>query len=444
MIGDIHFEPFWDPGKAPQLAASPASGWASILDSAPSRDREAQFQAIQQACQTRGADTSYPLFASSLTAMKDNAADAKFVTVSGDLISHSFSCKFAKVFPKAKPEDYRPFVEKTIEFVIRSIRTALPGARVYASLGNNDSDCGDYQLDASGPFLTDIDKIITADVSGADSELARADFAIGGNYSVALPKPFAHTRLIVLNDLFMARKYQTCGSQDDSSEAIRQITWLRGELEHARQTKEKVWVMTHIPPGADPHSTAARIKSFCAGQDPTMFLSSEDLPNMLAPYGDVIALAIFAHTHMDEMRLLIPIDTLRLDHGVPVKLIPSVSPIDGNNPSITVAEVDPHTGTLVDYHVIAASNQTGVDTKWLEEYDYGDAYGEATFSAPSLATIIGKFWADPGAKSPVSQAYIRNYFVGDRSSELTPFWPLATCAITNYGADSFRACACSH
>jgi sphingomyelin phosphodiesterase acid-like 3 len=127
-----------------------------------------------------------------------------------------------------------------------------------------------------------------------------------------------------------------------------------------------------------------------------------------------------------------------------VKLIPSISPVNGNNPSITVAQVDPRTATLVDYQVIAASNQTGVDTKWQEEYDYGEAYGEAAFSAPSLATIVGKFWADPGAKTPVSQAYIRNYFVGDRSSELAPFWPLATCAITNYGADSFRACACSH
>jgi len=123
MISDIHFEPFWDPGKAAQLAAAPASSWTAILASTPSPDREAQFNAIQQACHSRGADTSYPLYASSLDEIKTNVTGAIFVTVSGDLISHSFTCKFEKVFPNAKPDDYRAFVERTIEFVIGSLRT---------------------------------------------------------------------------------------------------------------------------------------------------------------------------------------------------------------------------------------------------------------------------------------------------------------------------------
>jgi sphingomyelin phosphodiesterase acid-like 3 len=442
MVSDIHFEPFWDPGKVAQLARTPESEWTGILASAASPDREAKFNAIQQACHMRGEDTSYPLFASSLDAMKANAAGAKFVTVSGDLIAHSFNCKFAQVFPKARPGDYRIFVEKSIKFVIDSLRDRLPGVRVYASLGNNDSDCGDYQLDANSSFLGDLEKVFTADVPAIDLDEARADFAIGGNYSATLPKPFANTRLIVLDDLFMARKYQTCAGKDDPSEAARQIMWLRTELDSARQAKERVWVMTHIPPGVDPYSTAVKGKNICAGQDPTMFLSSDDLPNALAPYGDVIALAIFAHTHMDEMRLITPADVTNPDHAVPVKLVPSISPINGNNPSITVAQVDPRTGTLVDYRVIAASNQTGIDTQWKLEYDYGEIYGEPAFSDTALATLIGEFRTDSSAKSPASQAYLRNYFVGDRSSELAPFWPIATCALINMNADSFRACAC--
>jgi sphingomyelin phosphodiesterase acid-like 3 len=443
MVSDIHFEPFWDPGKAPQLAAKPESEWAAILASAPSPDREAQFNAIQQACHTRGADTSFPLFASSLSAMKTNAAGAKFVTVSGDLISHSFNCKFARVFPAARPGDYRIFVEKTIKFVIASLRGAMPGVRVYAALGNNDSDCGDYQLDASSSFLHDLDKVFTADVPAIDMQEAYADFPIGGNYRATLPKPFADTRLLVIDDLFMARRYQTCSGEDDSSEATRQIAWLRTELESARQAKMKVWVMAHIPPGVDVHSTAAKGKNICAGQEPAMFLSSDELPDALTPYSDVISLAIFAHTHMDEMRLLIPNDIPNPAHSVPVKLVSSISPINGNNPSITVAQVDPRTGTMVDYRVIAASNQTGIGTAWTEEYDYARAYNEPAFSDTALATLIGEFRADNGAKSPFSQAYIRNYFVGDRSSELTPFWPLAACGLINMSADSFRACVCS-
>jgi sphingomyelin phosphodiesterase acid-like 3 len=444
MVSDIHFEPFWDPGKAAQLAAKPESEWTNILASDPSPDREAQFDAIQQACHTRGSDTSYPLFASSLKAMKTNAAGAKFMTLSGDLISHSFSCKFAKVFPNAKAADYRIFVEKTIKFVIGSLRGALPGIRVYASLGNNDSDCGDYQLDAGSSFLHDLDKVFTADVFTLDLQEAQADFAIGGNYNSTLPKPFGDTRLLVLDDLFMAQKYQNCAGEYDPAEATRQTAWLRTELDQARQAKVKVWVMAHIPPGVDAYGTASKGKDICAGQEPTMFLSSDDLPNALASYGDVISLAIFAHTHMDEMRLLLSNDTLHSDDAVPVKLVPSISPIDGNNSSIILAQVDTHTGTMVDYRVIAASNQTGVDTMWTEEYDYTQAYSEPAFTDTALSTLIAEFRADTGAKSPFSQAYIHNYFVGDRSSELAPYWPIATCGLINMSADSFRACACSH
>ncbi len=443
MVSDIHFEPFWDPAKTVQLDATPASGWAAILGAAPSPNREAEFDSLEQACHTRGADTSYPLFASSLKAMQSSASRAIFVTVSGDLIAHSFACKYAKVFPNAKPGDYHAFVEKAIEFVISSLRTALPGVPVYASLGNNDSDCGDYQLDANSSFLGATGKILTADVGAAESKQAREDFAIGGNFSVSMPEPFGHARLIVLDDLFMSLNYQTCAGKDDSSEATRQIAWLRRELDRARQAKEKVWVMTHIPPGVDAYGSALKGQAICAGKDPTMFLASDDLSDALAQYGDVVSLAIFAHTHMDEMRLIVPAKTKHLDHAVPVKLVPSISPIDGNNPSITVAQVDPRTATLMDYQVIAASNQTGVDTTWTEEYDYRKTYSEPAFSYPALATLIGEFTADKGAKSPASQAYIRNYFVGDRSAELTPFWGLEACALVNLTADSFRTCTCS-
>ncbi len=64
--------------------------------------------------------------------------------------------------------------------------------------------------------------------------------------------------------------------------------------------------MGHIPPGVDLYSTAARMVDVCGGQRPVMFLASEKLADLLTEYGDVVELAIFAHTHMDEMRLLKP------------------------------------------------------------------------------------------------------------------------------------------
>lgn len=449
MVSDIHFEPFWDPAKATQLASASAGDWKTILSAPDSADREKKFAELGQTCKERGEDTSYPLFASSLEAMRKDAAGVRFVTVSGDLISHGFSCKYKTVFPQASPEDYRAFVEKTIEFVVSSLRETLPHAPVYAALGNNDSDCGDYQLDADSQFLNEVGRILTADLPEPERtnlpELERKtaahDFADGGYYSAALP--IHHARILVLDDLFMARKYATCAGKPDPQAAAAQIVWLERQLKSARKYKEKIWVMAHIPPGVDPYSTITKAKNICDGKPPQMFLSSDSMGDAIARYGDVIPLAIFAHTHMDEMRLLEP-DAKDGAHGpVAAKMVPSISPVDGNNPSFTVAEVDVETGVLIDYRVIAASNQTGVDTKWTEEYDYAKTYQEPSFAAGSVENLFAGFKADPSAQTEASQGYLKNYFVGDASRELKLFWPQYVCALDNRTESSYRACYCA-
>lgn len=47
FVSDIHFEPFWDPGKAQRLAAAPADQWRSILASPDSPDRDTQLAALE-------------------------------------------------------------------------------------------------------------------------------------------------------------------------------------------------------------------------------------------------------------------------------------------------------------------------------------------------------------------------------------------------------------
>ncbi len=443
MVSDIHFEPFWDPAKAQRLAAVPADEWKATLAAPDAADRAQRFSDLEETCHARGIDTSYPLFASSLDAMRADAAGIKFITISGDLIAHAFSCKYRTVFPRATPADYRAFVEKTIAFVVRSLREDFPGAAVYAALGNNDSDCGDYQLDAQSEFLAATGKTLTADLSGAERRSAMDAFAAGGYYSATLPAPIQRTRLLVLDDLFMARRYATCANKPDTSAAAAQVAWLQQQLERARQKKEKIWVMGHIPPGVDPYSTLTKGKDICAGGTPQMFLSSGALADVLANFGDVIQLAIFAHTHMDEMRLLEPEKSGTGHEPVALKMVSSISPIDGNNPSFTVGSVDPRSGILKDYRVFAASNQTGVDTQWTEEYDYAEAYHEPSFSSSSVVNLVAEFKADPLAQSQASENYLKNYFVGDVSRQIKPFWPLYVCALANHTEDAYRSCACS-
>jgi len=443
LVSDIHFDPFWDPAKLPQLAAAPVSQWKAILAAAPTPGREQRFQSLQQGCHVRGADTSFALFDSSLKAMRRPAAGAKFVTLSGDLLAHGFQCKYSALFPNSAPDAYRAFVEKTMGFVTGELGGAFPGVPVYVALGNNDSDCGDYRLDAHSEFLGVTGKEVTKDFPASERQAAEESFAAGGYYSVSLPAPIENARLLVLNDLFMSSNYATCAGKSDPGAAAEQLAWLRQQLTEARANKRKIWVMGHIPPGVDLYATARKMSDPCGGQNPVMFLSSEKLADTLAEFDDVVELAIFAHTHMDELRFLKEDGKgPAAGKGIAVKMVSSISPINGNNPSFTVAQLDPSSAALVDYKVFAASNQTGIDARWREEYDFARSYHEAAFSSPSVSGLVAGFAADPGAKTQASRNYVEDFSTGNLSLVLQLFWPQYVCTLSNYTAQQFRSCAC--
>jgi sphingomyelin phosphodiesterase acid-like 3 len=459
FLSDIHLEPFWDPAKAPRLAAASASEWAAILTSAPSPNQQQRFAALQQSCPVRGADTSPVLFASSLKAMRAHAAGAKFAVMSGDFLSHAFQCEYHVLFPKSAPGSYRSFVEKTMDYVTGELDAILPGVPIYIALGNNDSDCGDYRLDAHGEFLRVIGKDVTRGFPAAEREGAQDSFAAGGYYSVSLPAPIENARLLVLNDIFMSSHYATCAGKADPAAADVQIAWLRQQLAAARNHKQKVWIMGHIPPGIDLYSTMRRLTDVCGGQKPMMFLSSEKLADALTDYSDVIELAIFGHTHMDEIKLLkaempgaypaAPTHFIIEAKGfiaepkvIAVKVVPSISPINRNNPSFTVAQIDPATATLTDYKVFDASNQTGVDAKWREEYDFAGSYHKTAFSSSSVSKLVAGFAADSGAKTAASQEYIRDFFAGNPSFLLSLAWQPYVCTQSHHTAQGFMPCVC--
>jgi sphingomyelin phosphodiesterase acid-like 3 len=441
LVSDIHFEPFWDPAKVPQLAAVPASQWNVIFASAPTPDQQQRFATLQQTCHARGADTSFALFDSSLKAMRSHATGVKFVTVSGDLVSHAFQCKYNTLFPKSTPADYRAFVEKTLDYVMGELYGAFPNVPVYVALGNNDSDCGDYRLDAHSEFLAVTGKEVTKYFPASERQGAEESFAAGGYYSVSLP--IENARLLVLDDLFMSRNYATCAGKPDPSAADAQIAWLRQQLTEARNKKQKVWVMGHIPPGIDLHATATKMINVCGGQSPIVFLSSEKMADVIAEFGDVVELAIFAHTHMDELRLLKEdSQTPASSKSVAVKVVSSISPINGNHPSFTVAQIDSSSAALVDYKVFIASNQSGVDASWTEEYDFARSYHEREFIPSSVSKLIAGFAADPSAKTQASQDYIADFYLGYASPLLYLAWPQYVCTLSNHTQQSFKACVC--
>ncbi len=445
FISDIHFDPFHDPARVRQLVAAPLSQWSSILSRPPSPNQKQAFIAVQQTCSARGVDTPDPLLRSSLRAMRARQPDAKFMLVSGDLIAHAFSCRYTMLFPHATPAEYQSFVEKTIRYVVSQLRASFPRIPIYVALGNNDSACGDYRLDAGNNFLAATASIVATGLLASDRNAEIRDFSQTGNFSVTMAPPMQNTRLIVLDDLFMSKKYRSCAGQPDSAPADAEIAWLRYQLAQARQSGQKVWVMGHIPTGIDPYATARRLGAMCGHVNPVLFLSSTKLADLLIEYADIIRLGIFAHTHMDEIRLLQP-ENVTPDSASPavvIKMVPSISPVDGNDPSYTLARVNPATATLQDYQVVAASNHTGIATKWSVEYDFAQTFHQPQFSPSTVRALIAEFAADPDANTPVSQQYLRHYFIGDRSADLKPFWPQYVCALANHTVAAYAACVCA-
>jgi sphingomyelin phosphodiesterase acid-like 3 len=146
---------------------------------------------------------------------------------------------------------------------------------------------------------------------------------------------------------------------------------------------------------------------------------------------------------MDELRLLKEDgQTPAAQKSVAVKMVPSISPINGNHPSITLAQIDSSSASLVDYKIFAASNLTGVGAVWKEEYDFARSYHEAEFMSSSVSQLIAGFAADPGAKTSASQNYIEDFSAGYASPLLSLVWPQYVCTLSNHTQQAFKACVC--
>lgn len=485
FLSDIHFDPFLDPAKVDALNSAPVSDWARIL---AGQDRSAVTPAQQNAFHacTDGTDTSFALWQSTLGELRQTAASSRFIVISGDLLAHKFDCKYKALMPGASESSYLAFTVKTVRYVLTTLHAALPRVPIYTTLGNNDSGCTDYALDAQyDAFLADLAPLVAevAQLTPADRASAERDFSALGSFNVPLVA-VPHTRIISLDDLYLSAKYTTCsGARNadaggrnagpaarnaESSAAV--MTWLKAQLESARAAHERVWFVSHIPPGVDLYATARKLTNICGGAKPTMFLGSEELAETLAAYSDVVRLALFGHTHDDEMRLLTPgnMQVQAADSrgaaertipetdrpapvpisGVPLKIVASITPVHGNRPTFTLARVNPATATLIDYTVMIESDPAQPPITWSREYTYSTTYHEPAFDPASLTALIADFQGDPGDKWPASQAYIRSYFPAEataataNSAVISTAWQPYACSLNHDSAKSFTDCAC--
>ncbi len=393
LLSDIHLDPFADPALVKQLIAQPVEQWEGVFESVP-----------QTALSAPGKDTNYPLLVSTLMSVQ-RRGPYDFAVVTGDYLVHESRDLFEPLGGKDE-KTYEDFVTKTEIFVSREVQKYLGGTPVYFSLGNNDSECGDYMMATRTPFLKDIAE--EWNVLKGHPE-AMETMAQAGYYE--LPHPtLEDTRFIVINDIYWSNRYSndSCHSEPNDVAGGEELAWLKGRLEEAKSNKLKVQLIMHIPPQTDVFGTLKALAK-ADGKKPGKFFwgteNEEAFCQLMRDYADTVDFIFAGHTHMDDFKLM-------KKDGKPfliTHICPAVSPIRFNNPGFQVMKYDPVTGEMKDEETYYLKNLTtakGVQGgQWGLEYDFDDAYGFKGYNVETLTALTDKIDKDENARSKFARFY---------------------------------------
>ncbi len=278
LLSDVHFDPFQDPQKVERLAREPISSWSRILNEPPSADQGSAFAKVQDKCGKDSFDTSASLLKATSAAVAEHEKSVTFAVLTGDLIAHNFFCRYEAALPAQSHEEAQAFLEKTIVYVIDTLRQALRTKPLYVTFGNNDSTCGDYQRNLHDPLFSLIEHSIAAAARRPSRDLSSEGYRAGGHFTAVLPPPIQNTKIVLLDDVPLSKRFHDCSGGKDTAHGQTDLNWLGAELESASRHHQHVWLASHIPPGVDPRPTllgktfAARTHPQCSCR-PTRFRS---------------------------------------------------------------------------------------------------------------------------------------------------------------------------
>lgn len=433
-LTDFHFDPFYDPKLFQDLVQSPPSEWSRIFSGSQVRGYGEY-----------GKDSNYNLFVSALKHAALAAPKAEFVLLAGDWLAHGFSDSYYQYAGNHDPRGLHDFMDKTITFLTQRIREQFPDIPIYPALGNEDSYCGDYQLQPKGEFLRR-----TAEAwkgllhNGNDEQAFMQTFATGGYYTASVPGT-SKRRVVVLNTVFFSADYRNqCGDPKENLGDPKedpggdQLRWLAAELQDAAAKEDKVWLLYHIPYGIDAYNSVIAT----SGNTPEKVVSlwqpgyTESFLALLDKYRDTILSMLAGHTHMDYFRLGPDNKTNRASPFVLVT--PGISPIFGNNPGLHVLSYDRKAFALLDYTAHRLDLTAGSGAVWKEEYRFSRAYRILPVSQTALKTLSQSLKENAQTRA----TYIDYYNVGNPANpQMTEqTWPLYWCSIEHLTAGPFRTC----
>jgi sphingomyelin phosphodiesterase acid-like 3 len=434
IMSDLHFDPMADPRLVDGLVASDPEQWKSILET--SNDKSLGRY---------GRDTNWMLLRSTLAQVKETLADPDFVLISGDFLAHDFRREFNAAASDHSDAAYRIFVRKTMQFLGQRLKQTFPVTPILPTLGNNDEECGDYQLQPKGPFLADTLPLLHALVGDSEPDLDET-WTSYGNYRGKV----RGIRILSTNTNFFSIHYRNaCGAANDADPGRATFAWLERALAMAKAAQEPVWLLYHIPPGIDGFATLRQ------GACPTNMIPmwddvyGEAYDALLRRYADTVVAGFAGHTHMDDFRPVGTADT----HSAFTLITPAVSPIFGQNPAFRIVLYDA-SGVILDQTTYALINLTeatatnGVPPEWRAEYTFTSEWHLPRVDLPSLDRLYSLTQKEPAERErwhtlfPVSSPKYWAPFSGG-NEQLAQAVRAFHCATGNVFPGDYQQCYCS-
>ncbi|MBA3915862.1 MAG: metallophosphoesterase [Acidobacteriales bacterium] len=434
VFSDFHFNPLDQPSLCSSLASANVAAWQGLLEG-------------PTALPAWHSDTNYPLLVLALSDIKRNLGNSPMVIFAGDLLVHQIAnlyyqdCKGLTPEQEPSPQDVldmQAFANKTATFVMQQVRASMGTVPVMFVVGNNDSYTG------AGPDSTFLSANVASyyanfiQGSPADYPAFYNTFTAGGYYAV---QPLGtNLKIVALNSNLFAAPYPP-GVPTDAGAAYAELNWLDDTLASAQAAGQKVWLLLHVPPGANTVAIAngpSQITAKEASTTPVMMWEQDyqqSFLQILEKYPGALTLNLGGHTHRDEFRILSSTEVLHI--------VPSISPYLGNDPAFEIYTVGQTTLAPTDYRSLNYNLATQ-PPHFTDYYTFSTAY---SMTAP-LDSAMERLYPELRTNSTKRAMYMGNYNSGNNSGSWNPItdtnWPIFACGIGVMAQTDYTDCVNSY
>jgi len=409
VFSDVHFDPFYDPTLFPALVDADVSEWDNIFNTSSITTPS-----------TWGSDTNYPLLVLALKGIRQNRGASPFIIFTGDILAHHFSQTFYALYGSQDIPAMQAFADKTLAFFMNQLKSSVEDLPILFTLGNNDAYT-DYVVESH--FLSNTAELFyTKCLDGVADRQAFLDTFLAGGYYVASP-PGTNLMVLGLNTILMMQT---------SSAAAAQLAWFDSKLAQAEAAGKTVWLIMHVPPGADIYSTARLVDNSGHLTNAQMMWKPDyqaSFLQILSKYPGIIALTLAGHTHMDEYRIMSSYDVL--------DITPGISPRFGNNPAFKVLTFSRDTGKPTDYRLMNYDLAV-MPGQFNAYYAFRSTYFLPGFLDDALTQLFVELVTDNAKQTHYRSSYYSGYNVLNPITDKN--WPVYWCGIGQMGQPEFIDC----